>query len=75
MDVFTFVLAIVALSIIGGLIKEVIRARQKGSKHQYTDQQARIETLEERVATLERILTDERENLKREIDGLARKRA
>lgn len=75
MDVFTFVLAIVALSIIGGLVKEIIRARQKGSKQQYSDQQDRIETLEERVATLERILTDERENLKREIDGLHRKRA
>ncbi|MHA7879668.1 MAG: hypothetical protein ACX931_07745 [Saccharospirillum sp.] len=75
MDVFTFVLAIVALSIIGGLVKEVIRARQKGNKQQVTDHQVRIETLEARVATLERILTDEKETLKREIDDLSRKSA
>lgn len=75
MDVFVFILLIVLIGTVGGIVKEVMRNKRKlnATSGQWKDE--RIEALEERVATLERILTDDKERLRREIDDLDRKQA
>lgn len=70
MDVFVFVLAIVAIGTAGGIAKEVLRQKRNTGGSTQQEHDARISTLEERVATLERILTDEKHHLRREIDTL-----
>jgi uncharacterized protein YceH (UPF0502 family) len=70
MDVFVFVLAIITVTTIAGLIKEKMKQRRKVDNAVGADQQARINKLEERVATLERILTDDKSRLKQDIDAL-----
>ena len=70
MDVFVFVLAIIAITTIGGLIKEQMKQRRKADNAMGVDQQARIDKLEARVATLERILTDDKSQLRQDIDAL-----
>lgn len=70
MDVFVFVLAIVAIGTAGGIIKEAMKNNRKAGGQTQQEQEGRIETLEERVATLERIVTDEKYHLSREIDTL-----
>jgi len=74
-DVFIFVLLIVLIATVGNIIREVLRNKRKieANNSQWKDE--RIEALEERVATLERILTDDKERLKREIDSLHRENA
>lgn len=70
MDVFVFVLAIVFIGTVGGLLKEALKQKNKASSKTERDHETRINTLEERVATLERIVTDEKYHLRREIDTL-----
>ena len=70
MDVFVFVLAIILITTIAGLIKEQMKQRRKMDNAVGADQQARIDKLEERVATLERILTDDKSQLRQDIDAL-----
>lgn len=70
MDVFVFVLAIIAITTIGGLIKEQMKQRRKADNAMGVNQQARIDKLEARVATLERILTDDKSQLRQDIDAL-----
>lgn len=70
MDVFVFVLAIIIITTIAGLIKEQMKQRRKMDNAVGADQQARIDKLEERVATLERILTDDKSQLRQDIDAL-----
>jgi phage shock protein B len=70
MDVFVFVLAIIIITTIAGLIKEQMKQRRKMDNAAGADQQARIDKLEERVATLERILTDDKSQLRQDIDAL-----
>lgn len=70
MDVFVFVLAVIVITTIAGLIKEQMKQRRKMENAVGADQQARIDKLEERVATLERILTDDKSQLRQDIDAL-----
>ncbi|WP_037338608.1 hypothetical protein [Saccharospirillum impatiens] len=70
MDVFVFVLAVIIITTIAGLIKEQMKQRRKVDNAMSADQQARIDKLEARVATLERILTDEKSQLRQDIDAL-----
>ncbi len=70
MDVFVFVLAVIVITTIAGLIKEQMKQRRKMDNAVGADQQARIDKLEERVATLERILTDDKSQLRQDIDAL-----
>lgn len=70
MDVFVFVLAVIVITTIAGLIKEQMKQRRKVDNAVGADQQARIDKLEERVATLERILTDDKSQLRQDIDAL-----
>lgn len=70
MDVFVFVLAVIVITTIAGLIKEQMKQRRKVDNAMGADQQARIDKLEARVATLERILTDDKSQLRQDIDAL-----
>ncbi len=77
MDVFQMIVLIVLIGTIGSIFKH--RAQSRHRLHELeeqlrkmgvADQLARIETLEERVRTLERIVTDQSDRLRREIDAL-----
>lgn len=69
MDVFTMIVAIVAITAGGKAIKDMAKLRQ-GSQDQRSEFAERVDLLEERVRTLEQIITDKRSRLKDEIDSL-----
>ena len=67
-----FVVTIVAIACATGLIRDYLKTRRKeleqnGSVREY---ETRIETLEERIRVLERIVTEKDYDLKREISEL-----
>lgn len=74
MNPFEMVVIIVIVAIGGGIIREHLRAKRLagGSAHRDTldDALDRIEDLEERVRVLERVVTDDGYDLKRQIDDL-----
>lgn len=74
MSVFTMVVAIVAIGTFGGILREHLRAKRaaEGSAHDEAldDALDRIDELEERVRVLERVITDDGYDLKRQIDSL-----
>jgi hypothetical protein len=77
MNPFEMVVIIVLIVTLGGVLKHWV-----GTKHRFedleeqlkrtgvADQLKRIDLLEERVRTLERIVTDRSERLRNEIDSL-----
>jgi nitrogen fixation-related uncharacterized protein len=77
MNPFEMVVIIVLIVTLGGVLKH-----WAGTRHRFhdlegqlkrtgvADQLKRIDALEERVRTLERIVTDESEKLRRQIDSL-----
>lgn len=68
-----FVITIVAIALFAGIIKEYLRNKQKDEPardEEWEATVARLEELEERVRVLERIVTDPRDHLKREINRL-----
>jgi hypothetical protein len=77
MNPFEFVIVIVVLSFIYKLVSGMIRHRQESPK---ADEPGRAELLkrldevEERVRVLERIVTDERFDLKKQFEELERER-
>lgn len=81
MDVFTMVVAIVAISTVAGLVsrwlKVAERAQAQSREGSANEQQLRQEVaaLRERVATLEQIVTDPGFELKRQIAALETRRA
>lgn len=64
-----FVLAIIAISIGGGILNRYLRMKHARPPEDPA-QRNRIEALERRVQTLERIVTDKGYDLKREFDQL-----
>ena len=71
MQVFEMVVAIVVVSCIAGVTNNFIKMRKSGqNSHLDPETLDRIHLLEERVQVLERVITDDREHLKRQIDGL-----
>ena len=77
MDVFEMVVLIVLIGTIGSMYKYHARSRHRLTDLEeqlrnlgVSDQLARIDALEERVKTLERIVTDSKEDLKRQFDYL-----
>ncbi len=77
MDVFEMVVLIVLIGTIGSMYKYHARSRHRLTDLEeqlrnlgVSDQLARIDALEERVKTLERIVTDQSNRLRREIDAL-----
>ena len=76
MDVFTMVVALVAISTVGGLVSRWLKVTQGSNKAQGDEAlRQEIASLRERVATLERIATDPATDLKRQIQALEMRRA
>jgi len=71
-NVFTFVLLLVAIVSFAKIIQSYIeRKREKDTSGEDIEETlARIDVLEERIRVLERIVTERRYDLKREIDSL-----
>jgi len=67
-----FVLCIVAIYYTANTVQKFIRARadKMGSNHELEDTLARIDELEERVRVLERIVTENKYDLRNEINRL-----
>ena len=76
MDVFTFVIIIVAISCAAGVANNVLKnqreRQQLAGNGDVEDAGAQLDELRGRIEVLEKIVTDERYHLKREIDQLDR---
>lgn len=64
-----FILAIILIGVGGGILKRYLHLRET-RPHENPEYQSRIDTLERRVQTLERIVTDKGYDLRREFDKL-----
>lgn len=71
-NVFTFVLLLVAIVSFAKIVQSYIERKQEKdtSGEDIEGTLARIDALEERIRVLERIITENRYDLKREIDSL-----
>lgn len=71
-NVFTFVLCIIIIVTIGQLAQTWLEQRKTESEgeNENEDLLQQLERMEERIKVLERIVTEERYDLKREIDAL-----
>ncbi len=71
MDVFVFIIAIIGITTLGGLIREKIKndAKRAGNSNNDAYEQ-RFVQMEERIQTLERIVTDQKTQLREKIDSL-----
>lgn len=72
MNVFTFVFLVVTVTLCARLIQVYLEQRHRKSEppDDIEETLARIDTLEERVQVLERIVTESRFDLKQKIDSL-----
>lgn len=72
MNSMFFVVCIVAIVFTAGIVKEWMKLKAKSAdkKAKPDEYVAQIETLEERIRVLERIVTENKFDLKREIDKL-----
>lgn len=72
MNVFTFVFLVVTVVLCARLIQVYLenRHRKTESDDDIERTLAKIDSLEERIQVLERIITESRFDLKRQIDGL-----
>jgi len=70
--VFTFVFLVVTVVMIAGVAKAWIEQRERkgGTDEELVDALDRIDRLEERIRVLERIVTENRYDLKKQIDSL-----
>ena len=73
MEVFTFIVIVVLIGCGSGVISTYLKTRSDQAHVKVDDSvYEEMENLRERVEVLERILTDEKYNLKRELDHLER---
>jgi len=74
MNPFEFVLAIIVVVMAAQTVQKIytIRAEKRGHDdgEELTDAHAKIDALEERIRVLERIITENKYDLRREIDKL-----
>jgi hypothetical protein len=72
MSTWVGIVAIVAIVMCADTIQKVAKARaqKKLDDTESSELTARLEALEERVRVLERIVTEDKRDLRREIDGL-----
>lgn len=71
MDVFVFVILIVAISVGSWVYTEKLKADAKIAKASAdSDLAGKLSDVEERLQTLERIVTDQKTQLKEKIDSL-----
>lgn len=70
--VFTFVFLVVLVVMMAGVARSWIEQRKKGdrSDEEIAETLQKIEQLEERIEVLERIVTENRFDLKQQIDSL-----
>lgn len=67
-----FVLCIIAIVTFGNIIQTMIKQKKQAPENndELAETLAKIDVLEERIQVLERIITENRFDLKREIDSL-----
>ena len=73
MDVFTMVVVIVIVGCVTGVASDYLKNKAKygsNSDGDVDDALDRIEDLEERIRVLEKVVTDDRYELNRQIDSL-----
>lgn len=73
MSVFEMVAVIVVIGCVTGVINNWLKIRQKSAviQNDHLDEALdRIEDLEERIRVLEKVVTDDRYELKRQLDAL-----
>ena len=74
MDVFTFVIIIVIVGCGTGILSDYFKTKRQSAAVEVDDDvYAELDRLRERVEILERIVTDEKYNLKKELDQLERR--
>lgn len=69
---FVFVLCIIAIVMFGNIIQTMLKQKKQApeTNEELAETLAKIDVLEERIQVLERIITENRFDLKREIDSL-----
>ena len=71
MNSMLFVLCIVAIGCATAVLTEFLRSRRLADTHRANDEtSAQLDALEERIRVLERIVTENKFDLRREIDRL-----
>lgn len=71
MDVFSMVVAIVAISCLAGMVNNYLKTRRMSYKAAPGEEvAAELESLKQRVAVLEEIVTDDRYRLNKEFNRL-----
>ena len=73
MNTFAFVLSIIAIVFTAQTIQKIYKIRSEksaSSSEDADDSHAKLDALEERIRVLERIITENKYDLKREIDKL-----
>jgi hypothetical protein len=73
MDVFTFVIIVVIVGCGSGVLMEYLKNKREASTGEVDEGvQQDLASLRERIEVLERIVTDEKYHLKKELDQLER---
>jgi hypothetical protein len=72
MGLWTMITVVAVAAILGNIISDYLKTKANRGKTivKFEDQSEKIKALEERVQTLEQIVTDSSYSLKKEIDGL-----
>ncbi len=72
MELFKWIAVIIGIIMAAEVAKQYLKNKSDNGKHNKAleDKLERLNELEDRVKTLERIVTDPSSNLRREIDGL-----
>jgi len=72
MNVFTFVVTIVAIVMVAETVQKIYKMRheRKAGDAASSEAQEQLDALEERIKVLERIVTENKYDLRREIDRL-----
>lgn len=72
MSVFTMVVWIVVVGCLSGIVHDYLKTRRLEARSSNNMDQQEFEALKERVTVLEKIVTDERYDLRRELNQLER---
>ena len=74
MNIFAFVVTVVAIGCTTALLSQYMKYRARNRKHDEgesgSDMQQKLDDLEERIRVLERIITEEKVDLKEQINRL-----
>ncbi|MFK7913613.1 MAG: hypothetical protein AB8B93_06835 [Pseudomonadales bacterium] len=72
MSVFTMVVWIVVVGCLSGIVHDYLKTRRLEARSNTNMDQREFDALKERVSVLEKIVTDERYDLRRELNQLER---